>query len=75
MENQEQKNEALVGGSGLNAGLCQTCNGNDRDMPCAYPSKGGTGCLRDKRILAERKARNEIWIPAIHGTGPLSGDY
>lgn len=29
---------------------CKTCNGNDVDIPCAYPSKGVQGCLRDKRL-------------------------
>ena len=40
MENQEQKNEALIGGSGLNAGLaaepvdftCPFCGGHDYDL-------------------------------------------
>lgn len=31
---------------------CQSCNGNDRDMPCAYPSEGKPGCLRDQRLAA-----------------------
>lgn len=29
---------------------CKVCGGNDGDMPCAYPSKGMVGCLRDKRL-------------------------
>ena len=29
---------------------CPTCNGNDKDAPCAYPSEGKEGCLRDKRL-------------------------
>lgn len=33
----------------LNVGLCPACNGNDTDAPCAYPSEGKQGCLRDKR--------------------------
>lgn len=31
------------------AALCPTCRGNDGDMPCAYPSEGMRGCIRDKR--------------------------
>ena len=30
---------------------CEICKGNDRDVPCAYPSK----CLRDQRLLSELK--------------------
>lgn len=30
--------------------VCPTCQGNDRDTPCAYPSEGKPGCLRDKRL-------------------------
>jgi hypothetical protein len=30
--------------------VCPTCRGNDGDMPCAYPSKGMKGCLRDQRL-------------------------
>lgn len=26
--------------------VCPTCRGNDREMPCAYPSEGKPGCLR-----------------------------
>lgn len=29
---------------------CKACNGNDGDMPCAYPSEGQEGCLRDQRL-------------------------
>ena len=29
---------------------CPTCNGNDGNMPCAYPSEGQSGCLRDARL-------------------------
>lgn len=31
---------------------CAYCHGNDRDMPCAYPSEGKPGCLRDQRLKA-----------------------
>ena len=31
---------------------CPACNGNDRDMPCAYPGEGKPGCLRDARLAA-----------------------
>lgn len=30
--------------------LCAACGGNDRSAPCAYPSGGKAGCLRDKRL-------------------------
>lgn len=30
--------------------VCKTCRGNDADMPCAYPSKGMAGCIRDARL-------------------------
>jgi hypothetical protein len=29
---------------------CPVCLGNDRDMPCAYPSQNKAGCLRDLRL-------------------------
>lgn len=29
---------------------CPYCGGNDKDMPCAYPSEGKPGCLRDVRL-------------------------
>ena len=31
---------------------CSTCKGNDADAPCAYPSEGRDGCLRDARLAA-----------------------
>jgi len=31
---------------------CPACNGNDADAPCAYPSEGKAGCLRDERLSA-----------------------
>jgi len=34
-------------------GSCSYCHGNDRNMPCAYPSEGKPGCLRDARLAAE----------------------
>lgn len=37
---------------------CETCFGNDRDAPCAYPSQGMRGCLRDER-LKEKKFQEE----------------
>lgn len=27
--------------------VCPVCGGNDWEMPCAYPSEGAPGCLRD----------------------------
>lgn len=29
---------------------CKACNGNDGDVPCAYPSSNVKGCLRDVRL-------------------------
>jgi hypothetical protein len=29
---------------------CRACNGNDADMPCAYPGESAAGCLRDQRL-------------------------
>jgi hypothetical protein len=29
---------------------CPSCGGNDSGAPCAYPSEGMRGCLRDKRL-------------------------
>ncbi len=29
---------------------CRHCGGNDKDVPCAYPSDGAPGCLRDQRL-------------------------
>lgn len=34
---------------------CPVCNGNDREMACAYPSEGKAGCSRDKRLGEEMK--------------------
>ncbi len=36
-------------------GTCTYCHGDDRSIPCAYPSEGKPGCLRDAR-LAEAKS-------------------
>lgn len=40
---------------GIEAGKCTYCGGNDRDMPCAYPSEKKPGCLRDTRLYARAK--------------------
>jgi hypothetical protein len=32
--------------------VCTACGGNDGNMPCAYPSQGKPGCLRDARLAA-----------------------
>lgn len=32
---------------------CPSCGGNDGDTPCAYPSEGKPGCLRDIRLQKE----------------------
>jgi hypothetical protein len=31
-------------------GICPYCHGNDGAIPCAYPSEGKPGCLRDARV-------------------------
>jgi hypothetical protein len=33
---------------------CQICNGDDMQAPCAYPSEGLPGCLRDERRNARK---------------------
>lgn len=35
---------------------CPVCKGNDGCMPCAYPSEGLAGCLRDQRLKGESHA-------------------
>jgi hypothetical protein len=47
------------------APTCPSCGGNDREAPCAYPSEGKPGCLRDVR-LAERAC------PNCEGSGRIS---
>ena len=32
---------------------CIVCGGNDANAPCAYPSLGASGCVRDARIAAQ----------------------
>lgn len=29
--------------------VCPACGGNDWEKPCAYPSEGKKGCLRDEK--------------------------
>lgn len=36
-------------------GTCTVCGGNDADVPCAYPSAGQPGCLRDARLKETSK--------------------
>ena len=36
---------------------CKYCNGNDKDMPCLYPSENKDGCLRDIRIKSAREKK------------------
>lgn len=40
--------------------VCPTCKGNDGEMPCAYPSNGMTGCLRDKRFAESVQAAQGV---------------
>jgi hypothetical protein len=70
--------------SSATSAKCPTCLGNDGDAPCAYPSEGKAGCLRDKRREAQdgtsangsaewRRAirqLNEITPPAAHIAQP-----
>lgn len=28
--------------------ICPVCNGNNKDMPCAYPGESKPGCLKDR---------------------------
>lgn len=37
--------------------ICPYCGGNDKDAPCAHPSEGKPGCLRDAR-LSQSQARD-----------------
>lgn len=32
---------------------CVVCNGDDASVPCAYPSEGKNGCVRDARLSRE----------------------
>lgn len=42
--------------SGSTVRLCPSCNGNDKDAPCAHQSEGRDGCLRDERLADEGRA-------------------
>ncbi len=42
-----------VDGAALKPRYCLSCGGNDANVPCAYPSEGMNGCLRDKRLRQE----------------------
>lgn len=44
---------------------CPACQGNDGNMPCAYPSEGKPGCLRDKRLGQSHPVAGEREIPKI----------
>lgn len=57
--------------AGVNA--CPTCQGNDRDMPCAYPEGGQPGCLRDKRLGRTTACRGGSAAFALARTGGLCG--
>jgi hypothetical protein len=48
---------------------CPTCGGNDSDAPCAYPSEGKPGCLRDKRLAgAHERERAPVLCSNCAGT-------
>ena len=55
---------------------CKTCGGNDGDMPCAYPSAGMSGCLRDARLAQPAKPNYCLLIDELisswltKGNGP-----
>jgi hypothetical protein len=52
--------------SGSTVRLCPSCNGNDKDAPCAYPSEGRTGCLRDERVT-QLKMKQQYEDIGVHG--------
>ena len=39
-----------------NRGTCAYCGGNDGNVPCAYPSVGKLGCLRDIRLAVDKRS-------------------
>jgi len=56
---------------------CAYCHGNDRDMPCAYPSESKPGCLRDQRLRGspetlESRAAALLASAIAAGNEPLS---
>ncbi len=44
----------------LPVGPCTYCGGNDKDAPCAYPSEGKPGCLRDARMQRDYVVDYEV---------------
>lgn len=44
---------------------CNACGGNDYNVPCAYPSEGMKGCLRDKRIKAGEALPDQVELAAL----------
>jgi hypothetical protein len=57
---------------------CPACNGNDADMPCAYPSKTVVGCMRDKRLKLERVVEkrpqfNPFYCEVCHALTHVAG--
>jgi hypothetical protein len=56
----DQKTTRVLGASLLSGKLCPVCNGNDGDVPCAYPSEGKQGCLMEaRRAISERNRHAE----------------
>lgn len=54
------------GQSSSTGGLCPACAGNDRDMPCAYPSEGMRGCFRDERRIFPLSLKERIRLAKEH---------
>lgn len=56
---------------------CPVCNGNDGDMPCAYPTERPVGCLRAARLSAapsvpkEVEAAMDAWYGAVYNESNL----
>lgn len=57
--------EHLAALSRPNAPVCPTCKGNDANAPCAYPSEGKPGCLRDARLATVLQGEREAPIASI----------
>lgn len=38
---------------------CKACGGNDKNIPCAYPSENKDGCLRDFRLPVSKHLSSE----------------
>lgn len=57
-----------------NAALCPSCNGNDGDTPCAYPSEGKQGCLRASRVEKQTEQRHHRTVLYLDSVPLLLSD-